>query len=194
MLRQGEFDRLTKEFADVELSDKAAMIALQLAVSDAYVALGVPDKARASLGKALALDSKSLPTLLRLAEMKAAAGEFDNALAELDALLVAHGDSADAWKLKGDLLVETKSDAPGAIAAYQKALALRPGPGRTARPLDCAVFRPERPALGDSAIRGHEGSGARPSADPVLRSANSVCPSGLQAGAGNLAKAARPIA
>ena len=126
MLRQGEFDKLTKQFAEVELSDKPAMIALQLAVTDAYVALGVPDKARVSLGKALALDSQSLPALLRLAEMKAAAGEFDNAISELDALLVAHEDSADAWKLKGDLLVKMKSDAPGAIAAYQKALALRP--------------------------------------------------------------------
>ena len=126
LLRQSEFAKVTKEFGDVELSDKSAMVALQVTVADAYIAQGTPEKARVGLGKALALEPQWLPALLRLAEMKAAAGELDNALADTDALLAVHANSTDAWKLKGDLLAKAKADVPGAIAAYQKALALRP--------------------------------------------------------------------
>ncbi len=104
VLRQGAFDKLTQQFAEVELDDKAAMVALQLVLADAYRAQGATDKARAALGKVLTLESQSVPALLALAQLKAVAGEFDSALAATDELLGQHPDSADAWRLKGDLL------------------------------------------------------------------------------------------
>lgn len=126
MLRQGAFDKLTKQFGDADLSDKAAMVALQLALADAYRAQGAPDKARAALGKALALAPQSLPTLLALAQLKAAAEEYDSALAATDELLAKYPDSVDAWRLKGDLLARAKADTAGAIAAYEQAVKLQP--------------------------------------------------------------------
>jgi len=126
MLRQREFDALTQRFAATELSDPKAMVALQLVLADAYMAQRAPDKARERLGKALALQPDSVEALLALARIKAVAADYDGALAATDELLAKHADSVDGWRLKGDLLARARSDTAGAIAAYQKAVALQP--------------------------------------------------------------------
>jgi putative PEP-CTERM system TPR-repeat lipoprotein len=126
LLAQNEYDRLTGRFATVELDDAQAMVDLQLALAAAYAAQGAPDKAREAIGKALARTPQSVPALIALARLKAAAGEYDSALAALDELLAGNADDADAWQLKGDVLAQGKADLPGAIAAYEKALGIRP--------------------------------------------------------------------
>ncbi len=126
MLRQGEFDKLTRQFGSTELGDPAAMVTLQLALADAYRAQGAKDKARAAVDKALAAQPDALAALLARAQMLAVADDLDAALAATDELLARHADSADAWRLKGELLVRAKGDAPGAIAAYEQAVKLRP--------------------------------------------------------------------
>jgi putative PEP-CTERM system TPR-repeat lipoprotein len=126
LLAQGEYDKLTSRLGAVELDNAQAMVDLQLTLATAYAARGSPDKAREAIGKALARSPQSLPALIMLARLKATAGDSAGALAALDELLAGHADAADAWQLKGDVLAQGKADLPGAIAAYEKALALEP--------------------------------------------------------------------
>lgn len=126
LLAQGEYDKLTSRFADVELDDAQAMVDLQLALATAYAAQGATDKARAAIGRALARSPQSVPALIMLARLKATTGDHDGALAALDELLAGHAGSAAAWQLKGDVLAQGKADLPGAVAAYEKAMAIEP--------------------------------------------------------------------
>lgn len=126
MLRQREFDKLTQQFASTELSDPKAMAALQLVLAEAYMAQREPDKARERVGKVLTLQPSSVEALLALARIKAVAADYDGALALADELLAKHPDSVEGWQLKGELLARAKSNTTGAIAAYEKAVALQP--------------------------------------------------------------------
>ena len=76
----------------------------------AYGTLGKAELAQAALDAALAADPNYAPALLVSARQKAAARDFDGALAIADDVH-RHGEprNTDAWKLKGDILLYAKS-------------------------------------------------------------------------------------
>lgn len=126
LLALREYKKLTDQYAGLELSDPQAAVALQVSVATAYAAQGAPDKARAAIGKALSIAPQSLPAQIAHARIKASVGDVDGALGVLDELLSKNPGSAEAWQLKGELLVAGKSNPAAAIEAYKKALAIRP--------------------------------------------------------------------
>ena len=65
---------------------------------------------------------KYAPALLISARQKAAARDFDGALALVDDVIARDPANADAWKLKGDLLLYTKNKPDEALVAYRKAM------------------------------------------------------------------------
>ena len=120
-----EYKKLIDQYAAIELSNPDATVAVQTTVAMAFAAQGAHDKARAAIVKVLAISPQSTPALLAHARIKASAGDIDGALAVLDELLARVPDSHEAWQLKGDVLVQAKSNPAGATDAYQKALAIR---------------------------------------------------------------------
>ncbi|MEP6969995.1 MAG: XrtA/PEP-CTERM system TPR-repeat protein PrsT, partial [Betaproteobacteria bacterium] len=121
-----EFRKLTDQYAGLVLDDKPAEAEVQTLVALAFAVQEQPDKARAAIVKALELAPQSPQVLLANARIKASASDTDGALAALDEMLARAPTDFDAWQLKGNLLLQLKKDAKGAIEAYKQALAIRP--------------------------------------------------------------------
>jgi cellulose synthase operon protein C len=126
LLMQGQNQKLVDEFGQVPLGDAAADATLQTTLAAAYGALGKPELAESALTGALKADPHHSPALVLRARQKAAARDFDGALATVDEVLAHDARNVDAWKLKGDLLLYAKGNAEDGLAAYRKAVEMRP--------------------------------------------------------------------
>jgi putative PEP-CTERM system TPR-repeat lipoprotein len=94
-------------------------------VSIAYALNGNIEESEKSNRAALEQKADYLPALLTQARLRKSRGAIDEAIKIVDSILARQADNDDAWRVKGDLLA-TKEDVPGALAAYNKALELRP--------------------------------------------------------------------
>ena len=126
MLAQGQAKKLTDEFGKTELGEAAAKASLQTSLASAYSEQGMAEPAQAALKAALAADPGFVPALIVQARQKAAQRDFDGALASTDEAIAKSATSHEAWKLKGDLLLYAKNQPAEALAAYRKALEIRP--------------------------------------------------------------------
>jgi cellulose synthase operon protein C len=126
LLLLGQNQKLVDEFGEVQFGDAAANASLQTTLAAAYAALGKPERAEAAVTAALQIDPHHSPALILRARQKAAARDFDGALATVDEVLANDARNVDAWKLKGDLLLYAKGNADDALAAYRKAVEVRP--------------------------------------------------------------------
>jgi len=126
LLDQGRSKELTKELADVALGDPASTASLQMSLAAAWAMQGDMDLAQASLDRALVADPNHVPALIAQAKQKAELRDFDGAMAMTEAVLVKAPNSHEAWKLKGDLLLYAKTATDDALAAYRKAVELKP--------------------------------------------------------------------
>ena len=126
LLMLGQKQKLVDEFGQARLGDAAADASLQTTLATAYGALGKPELAESALTAALTADPHHSPALILRARQKAAARDFDGALATVDEVLSNDASNVDAWKLKGDLLLYAKGNADDALAAYRKAVEVRP--------------------------------------------------------------------
>jgi putative PEP-CTERM system TPR-repeat lipoprotein len=122
MLMLGQAKKVVDEFGGTRLGQPGADASLQTTLVAAYAALGKPDQAQAALSAALAADPKYAPALLISARQKAGTKDFDGALAVVDDVVTREPGNADAWKLKGDLLLYTMNKPDDALTAYRKAL------------------------------------------------------------------------
>lgn len=125
MLAQGQFKKLTEELADKPLSEPAAKAELLTSLSAAYQAQGNPALAKSTLDAALSADPSHVPAQLMAVRWQAGGGDLDGAVVAVDAILTKSPASYQAQKLKGDLLA-AKALPDEAIAAYRKALELKP--------------------------------------------------------------------
>src|SRR5574340_1586694 len=126
MLAQGNATRVTAAYASTEWPDAEASAALKTVVATAWMAQGSHDDAIAAVDAALRIVPTYEPAILLGARLAARGGDLDGALAQVDALLARHPQSADAWTLEGDLL-RARSKGPGpAIEAYRKAVQASP--------------------------------------------------------------------
>lgn len=126
MLMLGQAKKVVDEFGQAQLGVPAADAKLQTLLAAAYGALGKPDQAQAALTAALAADPTYAEAQLISARQKAGARDIDGALSVVDGVIAREPGNADAWKLKGDILLYGKRLPDEAIAAYNKALASEP--------------------------------------------------------------------
>lgn len=126
VLAQGNAKKLTSEFSQTLLSEPNAKASLLMSLTTAYAMQGDLEKSQSAHDSALLADPTSVAGRLLIAKNKAIAGDTVAALALVAQIISDSKDSADAWKLKGDILLIDKSQAPQAQAAYLKALAIKP--------------------------------------------------------------------
>ena len=127
MAGQGQYKKLTDEFGSTTLGNASAQAEFKTALVRAYAALGRPADAQAALAAALAADPNNVAAQLIQAREKASKQDFDGALAQVDGILARDASSEDAYRLKGDILGFGKKDFAAALAAYRKAVEVKPG-------------------------------------------------------------------
>lgn len=126
MLAQGQAKKLTEEFAKIDLTQPQAKASLEMSLAAAYAMQGKPDLAQTALNAALLAEPGYTPALLAQARQKAGQGDLDGALAMADEVIAKSPQSHEAWKLKGDLLLYGKNQVNEALAAYRKAVEIKP--------------------------------------------------------------------
>lgn len=126
LLAQGQAKKLTDEFAKVELTQPAAKANLQMSLTTAYAMLGKSDMAQSALEAALQAEPGHAPARIVQARQKAAQRDFEGALTMLDEIIAKSPESYEAWKLKGDIFLYGKEKAVEALAAYRKAVEIKP--------------------------------------------------------------------
>ena len=126
LLAQRQYKKLTDEYSDVALGSPPDQAALKIALANAYNAQGKPDLYREALAAALVADPDNASALLVQAREKAAARDFDGALATVESVLAKQPASYEAWQLKGDVLRTGKGQADAALLAFRKAVEIKP--------------------------------------------------------------------
>lgn len=134
MLSQGQAKKLTDELGKTELGTAQAKANFLTTMATAYAMQNKPEPAQNALSAALAADPGYAPALIMQARQKAGKSDFDGALAMLDMVIAKTPASVEAWKLKGDILLFAKNQRPEALAAYRKAVDIKPDflPGHAA--------------------------------------------------------------
>ena len=126
MLFLGQAQKLVDQFGATHLNEASADASLQTSLAAAHASLGKPQAAEASLTAALAADPNHVPALMLRVRQKAAARDVDGALLAMDDILTKAPTNAEAWKLKGDILLYAKGKADDALVAYRKSIEVNP--------------------------------------------------------------------
>ena len=126
MLMMGQAKKMVDEFSTIKLEKPAADAVLQSLMATAYGALGKPELAKTALNAALNADPNSVPALIERARQMALGRDFDASLLAVDQVIAKEPGNADAWKLKGDILLYAKNKEDDALAAYRKAIEVNP--------------------------------------------------------------------
>lgn len=126
LLAQGQAKKVTDDLTQYELTSSAAKASFQTTVAFAYAQQQKGDLSEAALNAALVADSAYLPALLAQAKQRAVERDFEGSMKQVDAILVASPTSAEAWTLKGDLFLYGNNQEPQALAAYRKAIEVKP--------------------------------------------------------------------
>lgn len=127
MLAMGQAAKLVEEFGNKAFVQPDAAASLRTSLALAQATLGKPELAEAALRSALAADPHYAPALLATAQRLAAAKELDAAMRITDEVISREPSNANAWKLKGDLLLYGLNKADDARAAYRKSTEVVPG-------------------------------------------------------------------
>lgn len=122
MMVQGQAGKVVDEFGGVRLGTNPAQASLQSTLVSAYAAIGKPELSKSALDASLLADPLHAPALLFSAWQQAAKGDFNGAMAVIDAVLGRDPSNSAAWKLKGDILQFALSKPDEAVAAYRKSL------------------------------------------------------------------------
>ncbi len=126
LLALQKYKAMVDEFATVDLAAPAANADLKTSLASAYASLGNTDKAQAGIQAALKAVPDFPAALLLQARIMTGEGKFDEALGLIDKVIAAAPADAEAWYDKGIALARGKADAAGAIAAFTKAVTLKP--------------------------------------------------------------------
>ncbi len=126
MLSTRQYKKLTDEFSNTQLTVPRAKAELQVALATAYSGQGNKDLYQAALAAALVAEPGFAPALVAQAHQKSVVKDFDGALALADEIIAKTPNSAEAWKLKGDILYFTKNQPKEALLAYRKVIEIRP--------------------------------------------------------------------
>lgn len=122
LLLSGEARRLTQTYQDVQLRDPVAQASLKSSLATAWGALGDRLRTEEAAAAALAAKADFPPAIILQARLMAGRGDHDQALGVIEQLLSRDESLYEAWHLKGEILLHTRDDQPGAEAAFQRAL------------------------------------------------------------------------
>lgn len=125
LLAKGQYKKVLEEFSASRLGLPAATADLQTSIAVAYAAQSEAESSSVALKAALAADPGFVPALVEQARQLAARRDFDAALAAVERVVGKAPKSAEAWKLKGDLLLASKGQQEPAAAAYRQAIESR---------------------------------------------------------------------
>lgn len=126
LIAQGDYRSLVKDFGDVQLAAADAKADFKTSLATAYANVGQGDKVEPLTREAFALAPQLPAVKLAQAKMIAGKGEIDAALQLIDQVAARNVLSAEAYFLRGDILMRARRDAEGALAAYQQAVAADP--------------------------------------------------------------------
>lgn len=126
LLATNQFSKLVEQLGSAELDDPDAAAEVHASVARALLQLGRLDDARQKVAAGLLVAPRNSRALLMAALLDAATGNAAKAGATIDAVLAADPAHAEAWQLKGDLLLRTGADVATALAAHRKSLSLDP--------------------------------------------------------------------
>jgi putative PEP-CTERM system TPR-repeat lipoprotein len=126
LLLSGEAAKVLSQFGQVRLRGDEPAARLATTIAGAHLAQGNVDKANESVATALQAQPTNAGALTLQSRLKAAAGDVEGALSQLQAVLARDATDLDAGMFKGDVLRLAKNDLPGALAAYQQVLAAHP--------------------------------------------------------------------
>ena len=126
MLAMGQNQALVDEFGATTLDSPTAQADLKTTLAVAYAALTKPAEVASAIAAALKAEPGNPDTLLLQAQMATEQRRFDDAAAWVEQVIGANPANAQAWQQKGDILMLSKRDDAGAVAAYRKALGYDP--------------------------------------------------------------------
>lgn len=126
MLLLGQAQKVVAQFGSTKLGQPSADASLQTSLAIAQNSLGKAPAAEAALAAALAADPNHVPALMLKARQKVAARDIDGAMRAMDDILAKAPDSAEAWKLKGDIVLYAQGKVDDALAAYRKSTEVEP--------------------------------------------------------------------
>lgn len=126
LLAQGQTKKLTDELAKFELTQPSAKASFLTTLAAAYGLQGKTDLSRDSLKAALVAEPDYAPALIAQARQKAGQQDADGALAMVEDVIAKAPTSYEAWKLKGDILLVLKNQAPEALTAFRKTVEIKP--------------------------------------------------------------------
>lgn len=126
MLQLDQARKLVDQFGNTRFDQPSSDASLQTSLAIAQSRLGNSEAAGTALKAALAADPAHVPALMLQARQKVAARDTDGALLAMENILTKAPDNAEAWKLKGDILMYAKGNLDDALAAYRKSVAANP--------------------------------------------------------------------
>lgn len=126
LLAQNQSEQLVQHFSQMQLGSAAARADLQLSLAQAYAAQDQTERSEHALQAALQADPRYAPALLERARRLARQGQLAAALTQVSRVLELAPQNHEAWKFSGDLKARTEGQGEEALAAYRKAVALRP--------------------------------------------------------------------
>ena len=122
LLGTGQFKRLTDEYSATPLGSAKANASLKTSLASAWAAQGKSEQFQEALKAALAAEPGHEPAILAQARFKAGIRDFDAALELAESVLLKNPKSAEALRLKGDLMLYFKQQPDDALAQYRKAI------------------------------------------------------------------------
>ena len=125
-LADGQYKKVLADNESTTLSSSAAQADLLTSMAGASAMQADTKRAEELLANALQLRPDFADAMLAQGRLRASAGQVDEGLALADAVIKQAPKSAEAWLLKGDLLLHGKHQIDEAVAAYREAIEARP--------------------------------------------------------------------
>ena len=122
----GEYKKVAETYENFTLPEATAQADLKTSVATAFARTRDRAKAETALAAALASAPNYAPALLLKARLVADTRDFASAQTLLDNVLAQDPKNADAWMLKGDISNLATKDRKEALAAYRKAVEIKP--------------------------------------------------------------------
>ena len=126
MLAQRQYKKVTDDFSATTLTQPAAVASLKTSLAFAYAAQRKSEFAREALKAAIAADQTYGPAMAMLARQKAQDKDFAGALSIVESIIATTPGDADAWTLKGDILLLGLKRRDEGVAAYRKSVEVKP--------------------------------------------------------------------
>ena len=126
MLGQGQSKKLIQEFVKVELTDLIPRADFLTSMAIAYGAQGNMAALQSNVQAALAAQPGYAPALIVQARAKALQNDIDGAFAGVEEVIAIRPTDHQAWKLKGDILLNSRNQPSEALLAYRKAVEVKP--------------------------------------------------------------------